>query len=463
MKQFRPVLFSLLFLLSFTFSSCFAANQDELSALIEKARILISQKAYQAGIAVLETVLREDPKNEKAIGAFLEACDTYSQKLIAENKLEQAQVYIKKMGDAVHKIDVIPSEVMPGVAESQVKREISDAKFYMADSNGKASTELIAKNSSREQLNEAIKYFKKREYGMAENLLQDVVSLDPKNASAYILLGEIANLNQKLDEAETYYKKAFSLNPDPRWRERYEKLLREKSIDKNQQEYEDEHFVIRYKRSEDLPGSTIRDYLREAYRTVSQDFAYYPDYKVSVIMYDEEEYQKLMGSVPHWSSGLYDGKIRLPIYQNEKIQNDLKKLIFHELTHSFVLDLSKMQCPIWLNEGLAQYEENKAKPVPLQILAKAARTHSLMSIDEMMFLNVGQESSGEKALLFYAQSFSLTSYLIEEFRMYPMKQLLIELGDKKPFLEAFEKVYGRTFQDVASAWLEDLKRQYQNN
>lgn len=442
---------------------CFSGEGNDLSTLTEKAEALIQQGSYPAGIAILEVILTQDPKNVKALDSLLTACDTYSQKLLAQNRFDQAGTYLKKMEETIQKIDAVPAKEFSGnslKAQSRIKREMASAKTFLLSPKQSTNTDIVSLNSGRELYNEAVLNFNKRQYEVAGALLKESVELDATNPYAFELLGEIANLSHKLDEAESYYRKAFSLNPDPKLREKYEKLIREKNIDKIQQEYSDEHFIIRYRRSEHLEGSKIRDYLRGAYRNISQDFGYYPKYKIPVLLYDREEYESLMGSVPHWSGALYDGKIRLPIYQGAMTEQGLKKLIHHELTHAFVLDLSQMKCPIWLNEGLAQYEENKVQSLDLQMLINAVRTKTLISMDELMFEDISKNPSQEKAIIFYLESFSFVSYTIEHSRFYNMKQFLIAIGKGKPFLEAFEKEFGHSLKEFADDWRENLEHHH---
>jgi len=462
MKFSRPFSFFLLF--SFLVAPlCLLGGNDDLSASIERGEALIRQGSYPAGISVLEAVLTQDPKNTKALNSLLAACDTYSQKLLAQNHFDQAETYLKKMEETIRKIDALPTKEFSNSdlkTQSRIKREMASTKTFLLSPKQVANTDIVSLNSGRELYNEAVQNFNKRQYEVAETLLKESVGLDSTNPYAFELLGEIANLNHKLDKADQYYRKAFSLNPDPKLREKYEKLIREKNIDKMQQEYSDEHFIIRYRRSESLEGSKIRDFLRDAYRSISQDFGYYPKYKIPVVLYDREEYESLMGSVPHWSGALYDGKIRLPVYQGAMTEQGLKKLIHHELTHAFVLDLSQMKCPIWLNEGLAQYEENKVQPIDLQRLIEAVRTKTLINMDELMFEDISKNPSQEKALLFYLESFSFVSYVIEHSRLYNMKQFLISLGKGTSFLEAFEKEFGRSFKEFASDWRESSEHRY---
>ena len=451
-------------LIVFAFLSCLAffslsAGENDLTALIEKGELLVEQKSYAAGIAVLETVLSKDENNSRALYSLLSAYDVYTTELASQNRFEQVQSYLPKMEALLAKIQSLPENASSdSSAQSRLNREQAAAKSYLADPNGKQAKSLIAMNAGRERYNEAVKQFTKREYEAAENLLKESIELDPTNAFAYELLGEIANLGHRLDEAEAYYQKAFSLNPDPRVRAKYEKIKKERELDQEQQQYADEHFIIRYKRSENLAGSKIREVLRDAYRAISQDFGHYPKYKISVILYDREEYQAVVGSVPHWSAALYDGKIRLPIYEQEGV--NIKKLVFHELTHAFVLDLSRMKCSVWLNEGLAQFQENKIQAIDSRKLIDAVRNKSLMTMDQLIFTDISKTSDQDQAVLFYLESFSFASYLIEQKGFYRIKMLLSELGKGTQFPEAFETAFGRSFKDLAGEWQRDLERRY---
>ena len=447
-----------------------SAENSDFHVLIEKGETLIKQGSYPAGIALLETILNKDPENPDVLSALLEACDAYSQKLMAENRYDLAQNYLKKMGELLKKIDSVPTRRFKSEdlkTQSRIKREVVEAKSFLLNPESK-KVNLISLNVGREHYNEAVDYFNKRQYDIAESLLKKSIELDPSNAYAFELLGEIANLNQRLDEAERYYKQAFLIDSDPNLRAKYEKVIREKQIDQKQQQYEDEHFIIRYRRNESLEGSQIREYLKDAYRAISQDFGHYPKYKIPAVLYDREEYQTLMGAVPHWSGALFDGKIRLPIYLTEGMGTQeqinfynakgLNKLIYHELTHAFVLDLSQLKCPVWLNEGLAQYEENKISPIDLSLLRQAVRNNTLISVDELLFRDVSKMTDQQEAILYYLESFSLVSYILKDGRMYHMKQLLIELGKGTNFVQAYEKHFGRSFQEVTSNWQTELNK-----
>lgn len=441
-----------------------ASQKTNVDSLIEKGKLLVEQGTYDAGIAVLETVLAKDPKNVKALNALLPAYDAYAKKLSSEGRLSQAQTMLQKSQGVLETLDSIPDAEFSAdelKSNSRIKRETAEAKLFLKSqrSTNENAASVVALNSARQKYNEAVAHFKKREYEIAQALLDESIELDPKNPYAHELLGDIANLNHDLDAAERHYREAFSLGSDQILKGKLEKLFQEKKVDRTQQEYSDEHFIIRYRRSENFEGSQIRQFLREAYRDISQELGFYPRYKIPVTLYNRSEYETLMGSVPHWSGALYDGKIRLPVYEGSATASELKKLIFHELAHAFVSDLSQMRCPVWLNEGIAQYQENKIIPIP-DFLGQVIQEGHFLEPEGLLTYDLASEKNQAKAAAFYLESFSIVSELLARYRWYHLKQFLSELGKGTEFKQGFEKVFGRSFSDFGAEWKIKLYRRY---
>jgi len=63
---------------------------------------------------------------------------------------------------------------------------------------------------------------------------------------------------------------------------------------------------------------------------------------------------------PSWSGAINDGKLRIPVSGVQSVTPELARVLKHELTHSFISQMSSNRCPTWLNEGIAQMEEGKS-------------------------------------------------------------------------------------------------------
>lgn len=91
--------------------------------------------------------------------------------------------------------------------------------------------------------------------------------------------------------------------------------------------------------------------LEVAYDSISNLFDFLPENKMSLVLYQEKEYQG--GTRPDWVGAVFDGKLRVPV--NMMAYREVyRPVLFHELTHSFVRAMTHANVPCWMNEGIAQ-------------------------------------------------------------------------------------------------------------
>jgi hypothetical protein len=57
-------------------------------------------------------------------------------------------------------------------------------------------------------------------------------------------------------------------------------------------------------------------------------------------------------NVPEWSGGLFDGRIKVPVFDKRGFTPDLRETLAHEMSHACLGLLGNW--PLWLNEGIAQ-------------------------------------------------------------------------------------------------------------
>lgn len=302
--------------------------------------------------------------------------------------------------------------------------------------------------------NQAVEFYNKREFELAKEALKDSLQHDPKNPFAYELVGDIAYFEQNLDVAEKNYESALKFRTRKDLEEKILKVRKEKKIEGGLVSYREEHFLIKYGGEErGLEGFELREFLRNSYREVGQDLGYFFRHKVVVLLYDDGEFRKLSG-VPHWSSGIYDGKIRLPAYQRGFSPKEIQKIMRHELTHAFISEISNGRCPAWLNEGLAEYEESKVEPADLRVFDAAVRSHTLFPLpallDQKQLLDIKDPL---EVALFYVQAYKLVSYLVERYGMFQIKKMLQLFAQGKDSLEAIEGVLKISPMQLEKEWI----------
>lgn len=336
-----------------------------------------------------------------------------------------------------------------GKEDVERRQKIEIERFYA----GKGGSAPVAPMAI-ELYNDAVKFYEKNEFELARQALNDSLQLDPRNALALELLGEIENLQQNFEKAENYYKQSYLINPSQRLRQKIEKLQKEHAVEKNLDTYDEEHFIIKYRKGEQgYEGYWLKNLLREVYRQISQDFGHYFNHKTTVLFYQGTEFHDVTGQAG-WVGGLYDGKIRLPAYRQGFNERELRASATHEMTHAFVASLSGMRAPAWLHEGLAQYEQNKVLPVNTTIFDAAVRTKSIIPMSRLLSEDLKLDKMDPfEAALFYQESFELVRYMVERFQMYRMKELLVKFKEGKPAEQAIEETLGISPSQLEKEWL----------
>lgn len=250
----------------------------------------------------------------------------------------------------------------------------------------------------------------------------------------------------KLEESLTYAEKALKLKKDRQLEWIKNKIGRENRVMKRYGDAASEHFNIVFSKEEhDEIRLWIRDILEEAYKEVGKGLGYHPDSSVTVILYNQKDFFDVTRA-PGWAGGLYDGKIRLPIRGLTKVTPNLKRIIVHEYTHALVHKIT-LKCPLWLNEGLAEY-------FSLGDVQTIPQYHPLYKLEKRFPSHTSQSIS-----ISYRQSYSAVKRLEERFGMSRIKDLLDKLSEGTAFPEAFEDVFYISYRKFMKDWWEEDRPQ----
>lgn len=280
----------------------------------------------------------------------------------------------------------------------------------------------------------------------AISLARDAISSLPERSDGYILLGEIYYQQDNFKETLANWNKALEIDPqDQELGSRIEKIQREKKVEEGFGTKRKMYFRIRYDKEMDSEYVwNISDILDGARREMRSRFNLYVSQIIPVIVYTSEQFRSTTAG-PHWTLGLYDGKIRLMEQDISKSDIILRKILFHEYAHALLFLKFGGNIPTWLHEGFAQFHEPEE---PLGIaeknfirayIKKRSKSFSIESIDEM-FKSRDDIFVIKRA---YLESKLIVRYLIDKYGKYKLKRLLNELKEGKPWQEAFKEVYRR--------------------
>ena len=259
-------------------------------------------------------------------------------------------------------------------------------------------------------------------YLEAIDLLLPEADRHAKSADIHLLLGSAFYGMENLDQAIAEWNKALDIQDNPSLRESVEKAEREREISGSYQELRSEHFLLRYEgeAAEKLSGSVLNS-LEGSFHDLVLDLDDSPREVIVVLLYPNEAFRDVTRS-PSWVGALNDGKIRVPISGISVMTPEVARVLKHELTHSFVRQITLGRCPTWFNEGLAQLEEGATTASQGTQLARAFAAGKVPAFASMgaPFANLTSDEVG----LAYAKSLAGLEYLRDTFGMGEIRRLL---------------------------------------
>jgi len=237
-----------------------------------------------------------------------------------------------------------------------------------------------------------------------------------------MLLGSAYYGMENMDEAIAQWNRALAIADNPRIHEAVAKAEREREISSSYRELRSDHFLLRYagEQGEKLSGEVVNS-LEGSFQDLVLDLDYSPREVIVALLYPNQAFKDITRS-PTWVGALNDGKIRVPVSGLTQVNAELARVLKHELTHSFVRQITMGRCPTWFNEGLAQLEEGATSATTGLQLARAVATGRLpfFASLEGPFLNMPQD----QVALAYAKSLAALEYLRTTFDMVEIRNLL---------------------------------------
>jgi tetratricopeptide (TPR) repeat protein len=256
----------------------------------------------------------------------------------------------------------------------------------------------------------------------AMDVLLPATDRKPRSPDLHLLLGSAFYGMENLDQAIAEWNKALALQDDPKVREAIAKAERERETTSAYMELRSDHFLLRYEgREVEALSSEVLRTLEVDFRNLALELDYSPRETIVVLLYPDQAFRDIARS-PSWVGAVNDGKIRVPVSGLASMTPDLARVLRHELTHSFIRQITLGRCPTWFNEGLAQLQEGATTTSLGTQLARAfvgGRMPSFPAL-EGSFMNLPADQVG----LAYAKSLAALEYLRETYGMGEVRRLL---------------------------------------
>ncbi|MGD0779335.1 MAG: peptidase MA family metallohydrolase [Dehalococcoidales bacterium] len=129
-----------------------------------------------------------------------------------------------------------------------------------------------------------------------------------------------------------------------------------------------------------------------------------------------------------------------------------KRTIAHELTHMVLYQVTSNPynyLPLWLNEGMAMFSEGTLELSFVLALSSADANHSFLTVQSLCS---PFPTDYNQAVLAYAESYKIVSYLINEYGREKMFELLNVFKQGSGYNEALLKVYCFNMDELNSLW-----------
>ena len=255
--------------------------------------------------------------------------------------------------------------------------------------------------------------------------------------------------------ASEFLGKALEIDPsDAELKRELARAEGERSTEESMGTRDGSRFLVKFDGGENaVAGHLIGLLLEEAYIKVGSDLDLRPEGRVEALLYTRERFRDITRS-PSWAGAIYDGRIKIPAGGITEKTSELEKVVFHEYTHAVVRDASKGRAPVWLNEGIAQYEEGRSSAEYSRLLSDVAGTGKVrLRALEGSFMGL----KSDQAQIAYLLSLSATEYIIREFGLFSVRNILENLGRGMGMDEAISAALGLSYEDLERSWLASLR------
>ncbi|HET9182111.1 MAG TPA: hypothetical protein VFP59_08260 [Candidatus Angelobacter sp.] len=281
---------------------------------------------------------------------------------------------------------------------------------------------------------------------------------DSQSSLAFWILGYAYYKKDRDQEAIATLKKSLQLHSDDKVRQLLERIERESRTEADFRQQESDHFTLHYKGSQANGAlrQAILEALEQSYNKLQSDLGASPR-NIDVSLYTDQAFFDVT-QAPAWSAALNDGKIRIPISGVTTVTPQLAGVLRHELTHSFVAQITHGRAPQWLNEGIAELEQGSSTS---SFGPKLAAVYSSGHQVPLNMLEGNFESlDRSEALVAYAESLAAVEYISSTYGIGDVARILERLGDGQPIESALRSTIHGGYRELDAELTDYLRKNY---
>ena len=329
-------------------------------------------------------------------------------------------------------------------------------RFEQADESFNKVLELYPEDSGTILMRGICNYHLKK-YDVARYELERAKAIKPDSVEVLYFLGLVEIDTDHIPHALELLEQALKRAPGRKEiAELLVKTRKENTVESGMDRGHSSRFDLTYDPGVDSAfARSILSVLESAANVIGAELGLFPEARIPVRIYKRADYKTVTDS-PDWSGGFYDGKIRLPFGAMNEVTPGIRGILFHEYAHVVVFELTRGNCPLWLNEGIAE------------MFGRTQYNRALPKIDKSKLVGFKKletsfkDFSTANATLAYQQSYSLVNYLVETYGWHRVKQILTGLGGGLSFDESIVaalKDYDLNYETLVKEWRTSLEKE----
>jgi hypothetical protein len=229
--------------------------------------------------------------------------------------------------------------------------------------------------------------------------------------------------------------------------------------------YKSPHFEVYYYPEFEQHLARIVSYAESGYQKVSSDLKHEINFPIPIILYkthSEFEQTNLIGGfVPEGVAAFTEASRDRMVVPIDEPPDKLQGLITHELTHVFEFDLIPRnfvhrQVPLWVDEGLADYERGIWDPLDLMSVRDAAVTDQIPKLSRFdEYIGISNPrlvyNLGHAAFEYIAARYGKEG--IRQF-LYTFRKNIVGGGMEDIYQQAF-RIKPEEFDEAYDKWLKE--------
>jgi hypothetical protein len=190
---------------------------------------------------------------------------------------------------------------------------------------------------------------------------------------------------------------------------------------------------------------------------IESELNYSPPDSIGVILYTQEAFADIT-KAPGWAGALNDGRIRVPVQGLTGVDQELSRVLKHELTHSFIQQKTHGRAPTWVQEGLAQWMEGQRSGEHAVALAQIHGEGHAVPMGRLE--GSWMAMSGDGARYAYAWALAHIEYIVQADGMGDIDRILDRIGSGMSTQAALKEVLHSDYDDLMQSTAEYLRKTY---